>query len=127
MPLKEAHECILVVEDEEIVRRLACEALTLLGYSTLAAGDPEEALKICDAHPGPIHLLLTDVVLPRMDGRTLFGLLSARRPESRVLYVSGYTENFIVRHGVLDRNVHFMQKPFTVENLAFKVRQVLDE
>jgi two-component system, cell cycle sensor histidine kinase and response regulator CckA len=127
MPRKEAHEWILVVEDEEIVRHLACEALTLLGYSTLAAGDPEEALKVCDTHPGTIHLLLTDVVLPRMDGRTLFGLLSAQRPELRVLYVSGYTENFIVRRGVLDRNVHFMQKPFTVEDLALKVRQVLDE
>lgn len=124
---KEAHEWILVVEDEEIVRHLACEALTLLGYSALAAGDPDEALKVCDTHSGPIHLLLTDVVLPQMDGRTLFGILSAQRPELRVLYVSGYTEHFIVKHGVLDRNVHFMQKPFTVEDLASKVRQVLDE
>jgi DNA-binding NtrC family response regulator len=99
----------------------------MLGYSTLAASDPEEAIALCDMHEGPIELLLTDVVLPRMDGKTLFERLVRTRPHLKVLYVSGYTENFIVHHGVLERTVQFLQKPFTIEGLARKVREVLDE
>jgi PAS domain S-box-containing protein len=121
------NESVLVVEDEEIVRNLTCEALEMLGYSTLAASDPEEAIALCDMHEGPIELLLTDVVLPRMDGKTLFERLVRTRPHLKVLYVSGYTENFIVHHGVLERTVQFLQKPFTIEGLARKVREVLDE
>jgi len=120
-------ETILVVEDEETVRSLACEALELLGYSCLAASDPREALALADSHEEPIHLLLTDVILPIMDGRSLFTRLSPLRPEMKVLYTSGYTENFIVHHGVLDSGVHFMHKPFTLDGLARKVRRVLDE
>jgi two-component system, cell cycle sensor histidine kinase and response regulator CckA len=119
-------ETILVVEDEEIVRSLACEALEGLGYTTLAASDPDEAQAISSEYQGPIHALLTDVVLPRMDGKSLFGILARDRPTMKVLYVSGYTENFIVHHGVLDRGVHFMQKPFTIDNLARKLREILD-
>ncbi len=119
-------ETILVVEDEETVRNLACEALELLGYSCLAARDPREAQAMADSHEGPIHLLLTDVILPIMDGRSLFARLSPLRPEMKVLYTSGYTENFIVHHGVLDSGVHFMHKPFTLDGLARKVRRVLD-
>ena len=119
-------DTILVVEDEDIVRDLACELLEMLGYTPLSAADPEEALALCSCHKGPIHLVLTDVILPRMDGRSLYERIALARPEAKVLYVSGYTENFIVHHGVLDRNVHFMQKPFTMESLAVKVRKVLD-
>jgi two-component system, cell cycle sensor histidine kinase and response regulator CckA len=120
------NETVLVVEDEEIVRKLACEALEILGYRTLSAPDPGAAIEICSTHQGPIELLLTDVVLPQMDGRRLFDALSSQRPDLKVLYVSGYTENFIVHHGVLDKGLHFMQKPFNVNNLARKVREVLD-
>jgi two-component system, cell cycle sensor histidine kinase and response regulator CckA len=119
-------ETILVVEDEDTVRELTCEALKMQGYYPLSAHDPEEAEALSRSFEGTIHLLLTDVVLPRMDGRTLFRKLSPQRPDMKVLYVSGYTENFIVHHGVLDSGVNFMQKPFTFQGLTRKVRDVLD-
>ena len=119
-------ETILVVEDEDTVRNLACEALELLGYSCLPACDPLEARHISEAFEGSIQLLLTDVIMPVMDGRSLFALLSPTRPEMKVLYTSGYTENFIVHHGVLDTGVHFMHKPFTLDGLARKVRRAID-
>jgi PAS domain S-box-containing protein len=120
------NETILIVEDEDTVRQLASEILSILGYNALSAGDPAEAIEISNAYPGRIHLLLTDVVLPQMDGRTLFQRLSSDRPNLRVVYASGYTENFIVHHGVLDKDVNFLQKPFDVDGLAKKVRAVLD-
>ena len=120
-------ETVLVVEDETVVRDLACEALGILGYSALAAADPQEAMAISDNHPGPIHLLLTDVILPVMDGRTLHTHLAESRPGLKALFMSGYTEDFIVHHGVLDRDVHFLRKPFTMDNLAHKIRSALDE
>lgn len=120
-------ETILVVEDEEVVRDLVCQALETLGYQALSAGDPLEAIAICDNHEGPIHLLLSDVVLPQMDGRTLYNKISEARSKVKVLYMSGYTENYIVDHGVLDPGVHFLPKPFTVESLASKLREILDE
>ncbi|MBI5570847.1 MAG: PAS domain S-box protein [Desulfomonile tiedjei] len=125
-PRPHGNETVLLVEDEEIVRTLASEALEILGYHTLPASDPREAIAICNAYEGTIHLLLSDVVLPQMDGRSLFAALSTKRPGLKVLYVSGYTENFIVHHGVLDKGVHFMHKPFNIDNLARKVRQILD-
>jgi two-component system, cell cycle sensor histidine kinase and response regulator CckA len=120
-------ETVLVVEDEDMVRKLTSEILEALGYTVLQSRDPEEAKKMSENHDGPIHLLLTDVVLPQMDGKSLFVLLSPMFPEMRVLYVSGYTENAVVHHGVLDAGVKFLQKPFTVDDLARKVRLVLDE
>jgi two-component system, cell cycle sensor histidine kinase and response regulator CckA len=118
---------ILVVEDEQIVADLVCEALETEGCSLLKARNPEEALRISDDFSGEIDLLLTDVVLPQMDGRSLFLHLSELRPRMKVLYVSGYTEDFIVRHGVLHRGVHFLQKPFTLESLSRKVSEVLSD
>ena len=96
-------ETILVVEDEAIVRHLTCEMLENGGYTVMNAGDPVQAIDLCREHRGPIDLLLTDVVMPQMDGRTLYRQLSPERPEMKVLYVSGYTEDAIVHHGVLDR------------------------
>jgi two-component system, cell cycle sensor histidine kinase and response regulator CckA len=119
-------ETILVVEDEEIVRNMATEFLQMLGYTVLSIGHPDEALEICASHPGAIDLLLTDVVLPKMDGRTLSRSILKKRPQVKVLYVSGYTENAIVHHGVLDPGIHFLQKPFGMDALAQKVREVLD-
>lgn len=120
------NETVLVVEDEQVVRDLACEALAMLGYVPLPAADPAEAIAISDEHQATIDLLLTDVVLPHMDGRSLHTHLSKSRPQLKVLFMSGYTENFIVHHGVLDHGVHFLQKPFSVDRLGYKVRQVLD-
>ncbi|MGO9116729.1 MAG: PAS domain S-box protein [Desulfomonilaceae bacterium] len=119
-------ETVLVVEDEEIVRQLTSEVLETLGYRVLQCRDPGEAIGVSEVHKGPIHLLLTDVVLPQMDGKSLFGYLSPLFPDMRVLYVSGYAQNAIFHHGVLDAGVKFLQKPFNVESLAKKVREVLD-
>ncbi|MEW6137038.1 MAG: ATP-binding protein [Thermodesulfobacteriota bacterium] len=126
LPLLQGKETILVVEDEEIVRELACEALDLLGYTALSAGDADEALAIGKNYKKRIDLLLTDVVLPQMDGKTLYERFSRIRPHTKVLFVSGYTEDAIVRHGVLDAGVHFLAKPFTVDLLAAKIRDILD-
>lgn len=119
-------ETVMVVEDEEIVRNLATEVLETLGYSTLSAHDPDHALAISQSYEGPIHLLLTDVALPEMDGRSLYNRLAEERPEMKVLYVSGYTEDFIVQQGVLDGGVQFLAKPFTVDALATKIKDILD-
>jgi two-component system cell cycle sensor histidine kinase/response regulator CckA len=118
-------ETVLVVEDEEIVRNMAVEVLETLGYSTLSARDPDHAQAISQGYEGPIDLLLTDVVLPQMDGRSLYDRLSASRPEMKVLYVSGYTENIIMHHGVLDEGIQFLAKPFTVDALAKRIRHIL--
>jgi two-component system, cell cycle sensor histidine kinase and response regulator CckA len=125
--LPRGSETVLIVEDEEMVRDLACELLQMLGYKTLEAGDSREAQGVCHSYKDAIHILITDVVLPYMDGKSLYDALSKTRPEMKVLFVSGYTDNAIVHHGVLDRDVHFLQKPFTMESIAAKVREVLEE
>jgi two-component system, cell cycle sensor histidine kinase and response regulator CckA len=124
-PPHRGEETVLLVEDEEIVRNLTSEALSMLGYTVLQAGDGEEALEVCRRHQGEIQLLLTDVVLPQMDGRTLYEAVSRLRSGMKVLYVSGYAETFVVQHGVLSEGVHFLHKPFTVDRLAAKVAEVL--
>ncbi len=119
-------ETILLVEDEPVVRELARRILEMNGYNVLEAGDVGEARRLCGTHPEPIHLLVTDVVMPVMSGRGLADALSSLRPEMRVLYMSGYTDDAIVRHGILLEGVPFLQKPFTPQRLAAKVREVLD-
>jgi CheY-like chemotaxis protein len=119
-------ETILLVKDEEVVRELACDALQQNGYQVLAAGDPEEALAICEKVEGNIHLLLTDVVMPGMSGRQLAERLTSRYQEMKVLYISGYAENAISHHGVLDPGIAFLAKPFTPNVLVSRVRKVLD-
>jgi signal transduction histidine kinase/ActR/RegA family two-component response regulator len=118
-------ETVLVVEDEEAVRQLAARTLFVRGYAPLVAHTGEEALRLSEQHPGPIHLLLTDVVLPRMSGSKLAETLLATRPDLRVLYMSGFTERAIVHHGVLQRGTDFIQKPFTPHALAVKLQEVL--
>jgi PAS domain S-box-containing protein len=121
-------ETILLVEDEEIVRKLACTILQKNGYKVLEAPNGEEALRIVQGQNGnPIHLLVTDVVMPGMSGRQLADQLARLRPEMKILYISGYTDNAIVHHGVLDAGMSYIQKPFTMEGLARKVREVLDK
>jgi PAS domain S-box-containing protein len=119
-------ETILVVEDEESVRELACEALRIHHYCVLEAANGREALLLCEQHKGPIHLLVTDVVLPHMSGRELVDQLACSRPEMQVLYTSGYTDSAMVHHGLLSISTNFLQQPFTVDALARKVREVLD-
>jgi PAS domain S-box-containing protein len=126
IPMLHGTETVLIVEDEEAVLDLAADALGLFGYTTLTASSPAKALEIAETHEGPIHLLLTDVVLPQMDGKSLFQRLSVRRPDTKVLFMSGYTEDFIVHHGVLDRGVNFLHKPFDVEGLVTRTRTALD-
>jgi two-component system, cell cycle sensor histidine kinase and response regulator CckA len=120
-------ETVLLVEDEETVRRLARRVLEKSGYTVLEAGDGEEALRVSRAFAGPIHALVTDVVMPRMGGRDLAAALRVERPEVRVLYVSGYNDEAVASHGVLDPGTIFVEKPFTAEGLTERVRQVLDE
>jgi DNA-binding NtrC family response regulator len=120
------NETILIVEDEDQVRELGAEALEMLGYLVLTASSAEDAIAVSSGHPGPIHLLLSDVVLPQMDGWSLFEVIGSKRHGMKSLFVSGYTENFIVHHGVLDPGVNFLSKPFSVDSLARKVREILD-
>lgn len=119
-------ETVLLVEDEGAVRALAGDILRKCGYTVLEASQGEEALGIAQGFAGPIHLLVSDVVMPRMGGRQLAQCLAASRPEMRVLYLSGYTDDAVVRHGVLEDEVAFLQKPFSPRVLAHKVREVLD-
>ena len=119
-------ETILLVEDEEALRDLAQETLQTQGYTVLPACHGEEALRLYHQHAGPIHLMVTDVVMPEMNGRELARRLIGPRSELKVLYMSGYAGEAVVRHGVLDNGNAFLQKPFTVDVLARKVREVLD-
>ena len=120
-------ETILVVENELQVRGLAVRVLQRKGYRMLEASNGDEALCVVQEHGGGnIHLLLTDVVIPGTSGRQLAERLVSLQPEMKVLYMSGYTDNAIVHHGVLDPGIAYIQKPFTPDTFARKVRQVLD-
>jgi PAS domain S-box-containing protein len=119
-------ETALLVEDEEIVRKLACQVLRLYGYQVLEAVEGMGALRICKSHPAPIHLLITDVIMPGMSGRELAGRLTELRPEMQVLYMSGYTDRGKLHQGFSDIGANFIQKPFSTDVLAIKVREVLD-
>jgi CheY-like chemotaxis protein len=119
-------ETILLVEDEPSLRHLASAALRGYGYNVLEAGDSFEALRLCDAHQGPIHLLLADFILPGMRADELASRAVKVHPESRVLYMSGYTDDALVRDGILQPGVALLQKPFETSVLARRVREILD-
>lgn len=123
---RESTESILLVEDNEMVRKLASEILQQQGYQVLVARNGPEALELIEGHPEALHLLLTDVIMPEMNGRQLYARVSEKYPRIKVLYMSGYTENVIAHCGVLDENVHFIAKPFTVDGLIAKIRQLLE-
>ncbi|MCJ7495580.1 MAG: response regulator [Deltaproteobacteria bacterium] len=125
--LPRGDETILVVEDDEKVRAVTVEVLMKYGYRVLDAPNGAKAMLICENHKGPIHLVLTDVVMPEMSGGELGGKLSLLYPEMKVIYMSGYMENEIVHTGVLPEGVNFIQKPFTLEGLVTKIREVLTQ
>jgi PAS domain S-box-containing protein len=120
------HETVLLVEDESAVLRLSKIVLERFGYKVLTAGTPSEALQVFATHDGLVHLLVTDVVMPEMNGRELAARLRESHPELKALFVSGYSASALAPRGVLDEGVHFLQKPFSLEDLAASVRQALD-
>jgi PAS domain S-box-containing protein len=124
--LRQGSETILLVEDDPGVRELVCAMLTAKGYTVLAAERPSDVESICEKHSGSIHLLLTDMVLPGASGREIAKRVGALRPGVRVLYMSGYTDDALIRDPSLDESFAFLQKPFSQGSLAAKVREVLD-
>jgi two-component system cell cycle sensor histidine kinase/response regulator CckA len=119
------HETVLLVEDEETLRQLLAQVLATLGYAVLAAESGEEALRLVSRQPGPIHLALTDVVLPGIDGCELARRLAGEHPETRTLFMSGHDSEELLRHG-LSPGTRLLQKPFTPRELACELRAVLD-
>ena len=117
---------ILLVEDSDVVRELTRNVLDINGYAILEASSPEDAIRLCESHGGEIHLLLTDVVMPGMSGRDLSNRLQRVRPGMKVLYMSGYTDEAIVEHGILDAGIHFIPKPFSPASMAQKILEVLN-
>ncbi|HVO82135.1 MAG TPA: ATP-binding protein [Terriglobales bacterium] len=131
VPVENAHpahggETILLVEDEANLRGLTLQYLRRQGYTVLEASEGASAIQVANTYPGPIHLLLTDVIMPGMNGRELAQRITSERSETRVLYMSGYTENAIGHNGTLDEGITLLQKPFTLPALKAKVREVLD-
>jgi len=119
-------ETLLLVEDDEMVRHLVSRMLKSRGYTVLAASDGTDALRQVESHRGPIDMLITDVVMPGMSGREVAQRVTTLRPPVKVLYLSGYTDDAIVRHGMLEPGIAFLQKPFSADALARKIREVLD-
>ena len=119
-------ETVLVVEDAASVRMVSRQVLERYGYLVLEAPDGETALRLAAKHRGPIHLLLTDVVMPGLSGRQLAEQLAQLRPDIKTLFASGYAANAIAHHGILDSGIAYLPKPFTPETLARRVREVLD-
>ena len=126
MSFARGSETILLVEDEAEVRKLACDVLEMIGYTVMQASSGEEALEIWEGHQGTIDLLLTDVIMPGMSGGELVKRAAPSRPGAKVLYMSGYTDDSIVKDGVSGSQAAFIQKPFTLDALSQKVREVLD-
>jgi two-component system, cell cycle sensor histidine kinase and response regulator CckA len=120
-------ETILLVEDEPMILNMTVTMLELQGYTVLPAGSAGEAIRLAGVHTEDIHLLMTDVVMPEMNGRELAKQILALHPDIRLVFMSGYTSNVIAHHGVLDEGVQFIQKPFTKKELAAKIREVLDQ
>jgi len=114
------------VEDDETILTFGYKILERYGYRVLPAKNPGEAIDIAMKHDGPIHLLITDVVMRGMNGRELCNRLHDHLPGLRSIFMSGYTANVIAHHGVIDKGIHFLQKPFSVQSLAAMVRSVLD-
>ena len=124
-PLQRGTETILLVEDETGVRELAREYLRSSGYTVLEAEDGHTALELAAMHAGTIHLLMTDVVMPGISGRELADRAKYIRPDMKILYMSGYTDQAVVHHGILESDAVLLQKPFTLSTLSAKLREIL--
>ncbi len=122
----QGRETVLLVEDEEMVRKLSREILEINGYRVLSAANGQEACQLCESYDGEIHLMITDVVMPQMSGRELAERVLKERPDILILYMSGYTDEAIVRHGVLEDSMPFLQKPFTPDSFTQKVSELLE-
>ena len=125
--LPRGRETLLVVEDDDAMLSMMKAILLQLGYNPLTAGRPHEALQLARDHVGDIHLIITDVVMPEMNGRRLVEHLMSVRPHMKCLYMSGYTADVIAHHGIIDKGVSFIRKPFSLSEIAFKIRETLDE
>ena len=125
--LETGTETILVVEDQDSVRAFAVVALKQCGYHVIEASDGNEAITVAQQYPGEIHLLLTDVVMPGINGKDSSERLKAMRRNLKVLFMSGYTADLVAQRGVLDRDIAFLRKPFSPDELSAKVREVLSE
>jgi two-component system, cell cycle sensor histidine kinase and response regulator CckA len=126
-PAPRGQETILLVEDEPVILRMTARILQNMGYTVLTAGLPGEAIRIAETHPERIDLLMTDVVMPEMNGRDLAKNIQSLYPDIRRLFMSGYTADVIAHQGVLDPGVHFIQKPFNMKDLAAVLREILGE
>ena len=124
-PLHTGTETILVVEDDEMVKKIVCEALTSNGYKVIETRNVNDAVQRVSTYKGIIHLLLTDVIMPEMNGRELYQIIAATYPNIKVLYMSGYADNVIAHHGILDEGTNILRKPFSINNLTQRVKQVL--
>ena len=122
----QGNETILLVEDEPSILKLATTILERLGYKVLAVSSPEEAVELAAGYTDRIHLLMTDVIMPGMNGRELANKLLSTHPHLKGLFMSGYTADVIADHGVLDQGVNFIQKPFNIKDLATVIRDILD-
>jgi len=125
-PVNRGNETILLVEDEPSILAMTARMPENLGYTVLTSSTPMDAIRLAKAHPGEIHLLMTDVVMPVMNGRELAAGILAFCPKVKRLFTSGYTADVIAHHGVLDPDVHFIQKPFTKQELGTRVREALE-
>ena len=125
--MPQGNETILFAEDDSAVREVTRRVLQTCGYMVLEAAHGGEALRLAEKHVGPIHLLVSDVVMPEMSGRQLIERVLALKPSIKVLCLSGYTTDAVVRHGVMESNIAFLQKPFTPSMLVRRVREVLDQ
>ena len=119
-------ETVLFVEDDELVRRLNLKILQRLGYTVIHAENGKVALEMATSFEDTIHLLITDVIMPEMNGEELATRISKAMPDVKILFTSGYTEDVIAPHGVLDGDIHFIGKPYRPNQLAVKIREILD-